>query len=76
MKVVHDPRTGDDIHVKCGGRVIDGTCVACGKKQRGGFRSFLHLDEPFVYQTKEVEVANRKAHRERIRSGKDIFKNA
>ena len=60
-------------HVGCGGEVIRGVCVKCGQKKPGLVKRILG-EGPFIIKEKDDVEARREAHRERIRKGKDIFR--
>ena len=75
MRTVYDPKTERTIHIKCGGQVINGTCIACGKKDSKGLSGFFHLDEPWVYPESDGGSTNRREHRQRLRSRRDIDMN-
>lgn len=62
-------------HVGCGGVVIKGICVKCGEKYRRNILKKIFGEGPLVYKEEDIKEIERKVHRERIRKGKDIFKN-
>lgn len=64
---------GEKIHVGCGGAVVRGTCLKCGERDKSFLKKILG-EGPLIIKNKDVEETVRKAHRERIREGKDIFK--
>lgn len=64
---------GEKIHVGCGGVVSRGVCLKCGERQKGVFKNLLG-DGPWFTKEKDAKALERKEHRDRIRMGKDIFK--
>ena len=71
MNTIRDK--GKRYHISCGGEVIKGLCIKCGEKDKGLLRKILG-EGPLIIREKDVEETERKAHRDRIRQGKDIFK--
>ena len=64
---------GQRIHVGCGGEVVKGVCLKCGEKKKSLVSRFFG-EGPIIISTKDQEAASRRAHRKRIREGRDIFK--
>ena len=65
---------GQRFHVGCGGEVIRGVCLKCGEKQERNLAKRIFGEGSLIIKDKDVEETKRKAHRQRIREGKDIFK--
>lgn len=64
---------GIRVHVGCGGEVVRGRCLRCGEREEKGSLGKKLLGEgPLIIKNKDIEAANRQAHRERIRGGRDI----
>ena len=65
---------GIRIHIGCGGEVVKGLCIKCGERQeKKGLGGKVFGEGPLIIRDKDVEAADRKAHRDRIREGRDIF---
>lgn len=64
---------GKRYHVGCGGEIHKGLCVKCGEKDKGLLRKILG-EGPLVIKEGDEQAAKRKAHKARIREGRDIFK--
>ena len=65
---------GARIHVGCGGEVVRGRCLKCGEKDKRNILKKVFVTGPLVIKEADIKETERKAHRERIRKGKDIFK--
>ena len=66
---------GIKIHVGCGGEVVHGRCLQCGERQeKKGLGKKIFGEGPLIIKNKDIEEAERKAYRDRIREGRDIFK--
>jgi len=61
-------------HVGCGGVVMKGVCVKCGEKNKRNILGKIFGEGPLIIQEKDKKEIDRKAHRHRIRKGRDIFK--
>lgn len=64
---------GIRIHVGCGGEVVKGRCILCGEsKEKSSLGEKVFGKGPILIKDKDVGGADRKAHRDRIREGRDI----
>ena len=65
---------GVKYHVGCGGIVIKGVCVKCGGKHKRNIMKKIFGEGPLVFKEGDLKEIDRKAHRDRIRKRRDIWK--
>jgi len=66
---------GIRVHVGCGGEVVKGRCLRGGEREeKKGLGRRIFGEGPLIIKNKDVEAADRKVHRDRIKRGGDIFK--
>jgi len=73
METVKD-KDRKEWHVGCGGEVIRGTCIKCGKKKKG-LISKIFGEGPLIIREKDIKATERLEYKKRIRGGKDIWKD-
>jgi len=65
---------GVTYHVGCGGVVIKNICVKCGERRKREWGRKIFGEGPLILEEKDEKEIDRKAHRERLRKRKDIWK--